>query len=159
VAWGALHGIYLITSLVTKPLRERLAEASGLTRMPRLHAALRMVVVFALVNFAWIFFRANTMSDAMYIVSHLGVGWENVIQPGWLRSARVELGATDRYLAMTIGLIVFLSAAEYFHQNKHFGDVVGRHAWPLRWATYGLLVLAIINLGATKAEPFIYFQF
>ena len=31
--------------------------------------------VFLLVTFAWIFFRASTLSDALYVVAHLGTGW------------------------------------------------------------------------------------
>jgi D-alanyl-lipoteichoic acid acyltransferase DltB (MBOAT superfamily) len=159
VVWGVLHGIYLIFSLITKSFRERAAIACGLKRVPLLHAALRTLVVFALVCFAWIFFRANSLTDAMYIVSHLTVGWENLLHAGWLREARIDLGVSDRYLALAVGLIVLLNAAEYFHEHHHFGDQLGRRAWPVRWAVYASLVLAIINLGAPKAEPFIYFQF
>ena len=155
-----LHGIYLVFSLITKSFSERTAIVCGLKRVPLLHAALRTLVVFALVCFAWIFFRANSLSDAMYIVSHLTVGWENLLHAGWLRKARIDLGVSDRYLALAVGLIVLLNAAEYFQEHHHFGELLGRRAGgrcagPFmhrsRWRS---------SISArAKAVPFIYFQF
>jgi D-alanyl-lipoteichoic acid acyltransferase DltB (MBOAT superfamily) len=69
VAWGALHGTYLIVERATKPLRERawaalsLSDAGGFIRK-----AAGVAVTFHLVTFAWIFFRAPTMSDAMTVI-------------------------------------------------------------------------------------------
>src|SRR5262249_6230209 len=64
VAWGALNGAYLIASLATTDARSRLGRIVGLSRLPRLHAALQVAVTFALTCFAWIFFRANNIEDA-----------------------------------------------------------------------------------------------
>src|SRR4030042_870480 len=75
LVWGGLHGIYLVFSAFTQNIREKIHKAIGLDRVPRFHSYLRVIVTFFLVCFAWIFFRANTISDAVYIISNLFAGW------------------------------------------------------------------------------------
>ena len=55
VIWGALNGFYLISSLATRTVRERIASMTGLMRYPPVHAVLRILVTFALTCFAWCF--------------------------------------------------------------------------------------------------------
>src|SRR6185312_7639409 len=56
VALGALNGGYLITSELTRRARHGINAWSGLERLPRVHAVIRVVTTFALICFAWIFF-------------------------------------------------------------------------------------------------------
>ena len=71
VIWGALHGAYLVLSILTEPLWIRLSALTRLDRFPRLKFALAALTTFALVTFAWIFFRAASLADALYIVRHI----------------------------------------------------------------------------------------
>src|SRR5205807_8719064 len=54
---------------LTAPLRQQSLPPSGAIRN-----ALQMLFTFALVCFAWIFFRAESVSDAFYVVNHLFQG-------------------------------------------------------------------------------------
>src|SRR6266550_979853 len=51
VIWGALNGFYLISSLATRTVRERIASMTGLMRYPPVHAVVRVLVTFALTCF------------------------------------------------------------------------------------------------------------
>ena len=62
VIMGALFGMYLVVGSVTQRWRERVFS---------LPTWLKRGIVFALVCIAWIFFRAPSLSEAWYIVSHL----------------------------------------------------------------------------------------
>ena len=64
---GGLFGLYLVISLHTKFLRERLTKILRLTSWPRLLGALQLLITFSLVCFSWIIFRAASLSDAWYI--------------------------------------------------------------------------------------------
>ena len=67
IAWGALHGgYYLISRLTAKP-RYYLVLKTGLDRLPTLLSALRIFITFHLVTLAWVFFRANSIGDAVEI--------------------------------------------------------------------------------------------
>ena len=57
VAWGAVHGVLL--------LLERRAA------LPKRHR----VLTFAVVCFAWVFFRAGSVADALTLFARLPVGW------------------------------------------------------------------------------------
>ncbi|HZK78006.1 MAG TPA: MBOAT family O-acyltransferase, partial [Gemmatimonadaceae bacterium] len=69
VIWGALNGFYLIFSLITADLRAAVAKAVGLAQRPALHNVVRILITFGLTTFAWIFFRANSLSDALHVIS------------------------------------------------------------------------------------------
>ena len=162
VAWGALHAFFLIFSLATRNVRSTIARAVGFDRSSRLLVALQQCVVFSLVSFAWIFFRANSFSDAIHIVSHLGTGWSHLFEPGWFRGVCHQVGASRGYLLTSIVLIGVLEWIQAQESNRLTANwthmFAGRH-WSLRWVMYTGLLLAIINLGAPRAAPFIYFQF
>jgi len=62
VIWGALHGLGVIIT------RELERSAIYRERVPRL---LKQAGVFAFVSFTWIFFRADSLSDALLIVQRI----------------------------------------------------------------------------------------
>jgi D-alanyl-lipoteichoic acid acyltransferase DltB (MBOAT superfamily) len=78
IVWGGLHGLYLIFSLMTQGIRNGICRMLKLDYAPHIHKALKILVTFSLVSFAWISFRANSMTDALYIISHLTAQWGSV---------------------------------------------------------------------------------
>src|SRR5690606_21430622 len=80
VVWGALHGFYLIFAILTAKQRDAMANSLGLTERPLLYKWVQVLTVFVLVNFSWIFFRANNISDAVYIIQHSFTGLGNISQ-------------------------------------------------------------------------------
>lgn len=161
VIWGALHGGYLIFALATQDIRERIARLARLDRVPMVHNELKRFVVFLLVCFAWIFFRAESVSDAFTIVGRLPLGWEQLASADLLEAAREQIGASERYLVTALLLIVLLMVVEGLPKagGGSVMELVARQHWVIRWGAYASLVLAILNLRASTASPFIYFQF
>ncbi|MCK5082965.1 MAG: MBOAT family protein, partial [Candidatus Omnitrophica bacterium] len=76
VIWGALHGFYILFSFVTAKKRQSMASLLRLDQYPKIWGAVKTFITFNLIVFAWIFFRANSISDAMYICAHLFSGNE-----------------------------------------------------------------------------------
>jgi D-alanyl-lipoteichoic acid acyltransferase DltB (MBOAT superfamily) len=74
VVWGAVHGLYVVTSVITAQWRVRVLTALGVDRSGPLLTVVRIVVTFNLVSLAWIFFRAGSLSDAIYILERLAAG-------------------------------------------------------------------------------------
>lgn len=73
VIWGVLHaGGVMLT-------RELEKSAFYRERVPKLF---KQVAVFAFVSFAWIFFRADSVGDAWWIIRHIfSAGWTNPQAP------------------------------------------------------------------------------
>jgi D-alanyl-lipoteichoic acid acyltransferase DltB (MBOAT superfamily) len=172
VIWGAVNGGYLLVSLWTTRLRQRVAEAVGLTRAPSVHRTLQVLTTFALVCFAWIFFRARTVDDAMYIASHLfrdlrvtTVGdLLATVQAALRGGVLVRLGLESLPLArwewaVTAMLLAGMVVVHFLERREPMVFQIGR--WPRwrRWAAYYVMLLGIIFLGQYRSAEFIYFQF
>jgi D-alanyl-lipoteichoic acid acyltransferase DltB (MBOAT superfamily) len=150
--WGALHGLFMLSSRAFAPFTKGVAawfEKRGLTGA--YHLA-QIFVTFNLVSFAWIFFRAGSVSDAWYIASHL------LSFKTGLSLYGIGLGIEQ----VAIG-VVFIGVLEAVHlfQNKHWISqwFLSKPAG-LRWAVYACLLLSIHLFGVLDTPShFIYFQF
>ena len=159
VIWGALHGTYLVVGVLTHDLRERFAHRIGLTRLPRLRNLWRMGVVFLLVTVGWIFFRAGSVQDAWYVLTHLATGWNQVPSPAALLSQldRLGIGSTTILLAC-LGLAI-LESLQLGQRHTSLRAWVARRPAYVRWPLYYGALACIILLGVFTKSQFIYFQF
>jgi alginate O-acetyltransferase complex protein AlgI len=157
IFWGGLHGIYLVGSAFTRNIREKIHEAVGLDRVPRLHHYFKVMVTFLSVCFAWIFFRANSISDAFYIISHLFTGWEGL----GIRALKATpfLGPLKFQLVAGVVSVGMLLAVHLLQGDNHFDQWLSKKRVSLRWAAYYSMVLIILLLGHFGTREFIYFQF
>jgi len=147
VIWGTLHGLYLVSSLWFATARMTLVRWSHLNRYPLLLHIWQIVTVFVLAAFAWIFFRANSVDDAYYIVTHLFSGpWE-----------LGEVGLRKAWPAF-VGLAV-IGLVETLQQQWETRDLFTRQPFVIRWAVYYAIILTICFWGRFGKEQFIYFQF
>lgn len=156
VFWGALNGVYLIAGQVKNRFLETLALAPKLP--PWLEATLgtgrataSVLSTFAMICVGWIVFRAETMTDAWYIMTHLGTDWD-----------LSRIGTEQfllRQLPVALGSIVLLEVAEYVHSRRSLASLFARLATPLRWSAYASLVLGVVMFGIYRKTQFIYFQF
>jgi alginate O-acetyltransferase complex protein AlgI len=153
VVWGALHGCFYICSLVSQGFRDRLTAITGLDRIPSFQKFLRVLITFLLVTLAWIFFRANTISDAFYIVSHLFTGWGS--------SPRVTFSFTVApfELLVATGSIMILEIAHLLQRRGSIREMLTHKPLWVRWALYYGAITAILLCGNFGSKQFIYFQF
>jgi D-alanyl-lipoteichoic acid acyltransferase DltB (MBOAT superfamily) len=156
IVWGGLHGFYIIASSATLPARRRLTAALGLERFPTLLGAIRVVLTFNLVTLAWIFFRARSLADAQYIISHLFQFQREygrwIIPRGALLLDRADL-------IITFWAVLFMELIHWNQSHRRMRHLFSeRPAW-FRWSAYYLLAYSILLFGCFGAEKFIYFQF
>ena len=71
LVWGGLHGLYNVVSRLTKPLRLAVNRLTRLNRCKKLHHFLQRAMTFCMVAFAWIFFRADSLDQALLFISRL----------------------------------------------------------------------------------------
>lgn len=152
VAWGFLHGLYLIAAKIAGPYGKRVGHALGLDRLPRLVTAVKIVVTFTLVTLAWIYFRASTVSDAWYITWHL-------LPLGRIDPFVLKVGgftrATAPYLAFFVLVMVVV---EWWIAHPRQAPKLWRS--PLfRALCYNACIYAIVFFGFFGHRDFIYFQF
>lgn len=137
VAWGALNGIYLIIEALLFKKRSK--------------SLINIFVTFLLINFAWIFFRANNICDAVHIVNSI------FTNPGKLYIGSGADVTAPLYAIFAIGLVLLVEIKqEYF--NAVFSFSQNRFEL-VRMSAFAFLVFLILSLGVFGEGQFIYFQF
>ena len=154
VIWGALHGIYRVVGTLSLKKRNALIERVGLKTDSTLILTLRRVVTFALVSFAWIFFRANSISDAISLVGAL------FVRHGSIASA-LSLMKLD---TVSIFLIIFAVAAMIlidrlvsYDENDGSDAIVKNGAFI--YFIFVVMLVWLLLLSKGQSSTFIYFQF
>jgi alginate O-acetyltransferase complex protein AlgI len=154
VVWGALHGLYLVGwEAAGKRLKSK-TDGSGGAISSWWQRSLGVFVTFHLVTFAWIFFRAETLSDASLLIRNL-LRWGHTT---FAQSVCIVPGRA--WLAEVFCAIVLVEGVHLLQALKK-GSVAWVLRWPrpVRWAVYYALVMWIVFLGVVGHSPFIYFQF
>jgi len=152
IIWGALHGIFMVSSVLWNRRINSLRLPFSLP--PLVENGIRIFATFNLVCFAWIFFRAHSLSDAMYIIQHLFVNLEINVSLFDL----MPVGWYDWLIAL---LAILLLEIVHWQQreNSSLREVIRRHPVWLRWSLYYGLVIAIFMFGKFEAGEFIYARF
>jgi D-alanyl-lipoteichoic acid acyltransferase DltB (MBOAT superfamily) len=164
IVWGALHGLYVLAETATERIRNAITHAVGLDRVPVLLKSAQVSVTFALVTFAWIFFRAKNVQEARYISAHLLTGIGDLLArlPGFLiRHEHLEAGVPGsvKDYVVAAALVMFLGLVQLIQRSGSVRQRASRSPVWLRWTAYYALALAILLLGVLENRQFIYFQF
>jgi alginate O-acetyltransferase complex protein AlgI len=145
LVWGFLHGMYLII--------ERFVKSFNLKfKLPRV---IKILMVYLLVNLAWVFFRADNMAGAMLILKGIFTLKASLNTPLTVL-AQVS---NEQVLSLFFGLSIFL-VIEFLIGKKDINQIIIKYNTPVRWSIYYTLVIAILVFGVLHSAPqFIYFQF
>lgn len=169
LTWGLLIGSYMVIGRLTKKTRWKLTKVIGLGKRPKMHAAVQVVTVFVLMDIAWVFFRASSMSDALYILTHLGSDLGSYLSRliatpyvNWRGNGFLEpflIGNSAAALLQCAAGILLVEML-YLVQRKVnlYGAVLHKPA-AVRWLADAALVLAIVLFYASDAGSFLYAQF
>lgn len=152
IIWGALHGLFMVISVLASRWKNGLHLP--FTLPSHVATGMKIFATFNLVSFAWIFFRANTLSDAVYIVKHLFVNLEiprslfGMLPGGWYEWMIVLLA------------LLSMEAVHWIQQrNGSLRTVIRRQPVWLRWSVYYGLVMVVLMFGKFEANEFIYSRF
>lgn len=151
VFWGLLNAIYFLPLLVSNRNRTNLEIVAQGRMLPSFKEFASMVFTFALVVFAWIFFRADNIGHAFNYIS-------GIFSPSLFHTPNAILGVEA---IITISFIILFLVVEWAGREHQYGIQRFGHTWrPLfRYAYYYLIILSIIYFGNFKENQFIYFQF
>lgn len=159
VLWGGIHGIYQVVGQMTYGFRTKVKKALHIYDS-FIGKLMSTIVTFGLVCIGWVLFRANTISDAFYILEHLGTaftGWWNM---QYIYEVITGLGLNIFELIVTATAIIFLMATEMLCGSKPVYDVIEKKNAVVRIIFYLITAAFILSAGVFyEAGAFIYFQF
>lgn len=138
--WGILHGLYLAI--------ERFNNKFNIIVLNNNFKAVKLIkwfVVFHLVCFAWIFFRATDFSQSIQIIENIG------LMKGNLKVSNQQL--------LTMSIIAFLPLLHFISSKLD----LSQNAENMKTAAYVnyvcLLALLLIFFSSQSSDSFMYFQF
>jgi len=146
IFWGAMHGIYIVFSNLTIGWRDAMYARLKVPR--KVVVAIRMFIVFQLVNFSWIYFRADSLATANRIVA-------KIFSLHW---GKLYISALDQFAYGVMAIMILLLVDGLQEKYNIVSKLMIRPVY-LRWAGYISLVLIILLIGVFNGSQFIYFQF
>lgn len=158
VLWGSLNGLYVIVSDLTKNLRAKGLIWTGLSCQPVVRRVWGISFTFFLFWFTLIIFRTKNLSDALYVMTHLGTGLGS--SAGYWASVESLYTVLPKFELITVliamGWMILIEAIERLDEMRHLFS--RRPIW-VRWGIYYVCILFLIFFGEYNDQAFIYFQF
>ncbi len=149
VFWGFLNGLYYIPLMLARRHKVHTEIVAQRSVLPSFREFAQLGVTFILTCFAWVFFRAKDMGEALsYLAGMFGMGGGSI---SVIKGNVLTLGICG------VGLIILVLLEWLQRRKAHALEQLPIPA-VLRWVLYFVLAVCVINfLGTPKS--FIYFQF
>lgn len=136
--WGGIHGGLLCI--------EKSLGIGGKKHYHGIQRLLHWTLTFILVCFAWIFFRANNMNDAMTIIT------------GIFNNPGTPKPEYANFLAISIAMVI-LFCKEFAEEHQLPVHIADSRFWIIRHLYLVFMMAYIILFGVLGGDQFIYFQF
>lgn len=145
VAWGAYHALLFIP-LILLGKNKRFTDTVATGRiLPNIRECFQMLLTFILVVIGWVFFRAETITQAF---EYLGGIFSST-----LLSVPDTMGQNANLLC-----IAFMLVIEFIKRSSTHTFELHQKSKLIRWSIYIGIILMICIFGG-HSENFIYFQF
>ncbi len=137
--WGIINGflVYLHKSIFSKPVK--------------IPGIIKIIATFILIDFCWIFFRAATLHDAFYIITHsfYDLSYNSVVSMGIERHLWLISSAMLCFMLMAEWLTRGSSLIIWWQNTKPLNKIIFLNA----------LLFFMLFFGVFEHRTFIYFQF
>jgi len=159
ILWGSLNGLYLIFSNWTQDLRKKGVQWIGLDRLPTFYQGFQVAFTFLLFCFTFILFRAKTLSDALYTMTHFYSGLGSLEGIKMSAKSLYSLGLGRYEFIIVIASLGLMECVETVEKQKNMRQMFSGKPVLVRWAIYYAVVFFLIFFGEYDDHAFIYFQF
>ena len=150
ITWGAYHALLFLPLILLGKNRKYTNTVAEGKLFPNFKEIFQMGITFGLVAMGWIFFRANSISEAFVCIGR--------IFSRTIISFPVGTGV-NLIGNFILFLIPFMFAFEWLQRSEmHALRLTKVRSKVVRWSIYFFIIWLIFNYGGVQA-PFIYFQF
>lgn len=161
VIWGMIHGFLRVVEEITEKIRAKVTALLQINTAVLSYKAFRMAVTFVLVTIAWVFFRAESIGQALDLIKNMVTVWNP-----WVLFDNSLLGlgldGKDWNVLLTALLVMFVTECFQYRKvslSKKFAE----QNLLFQWGFFLVGILFILVFGiygpAYSASQFIYFQF
>lgn len=154
IAWGALHGVFLILHRVYSRLIKKHKIVVENKVISKVLSSLSVLLTFCLISFLWVFFRATSIKEAINIFTLIFSFHKGVAQPYFWSIVSI--------VVLCIASIVAFKKSYSNHREE--SSVIGfypvlnlKKFWQL--VLFFSLAFLTLSLCYTGGSPFIYATF
>lgn len=161
IVWGGLNGVFQVIGDIIKPIREKAYDFLNIKEDNKAVNILRVILTFALIDFTWIFFRAESFLQAVDIIKSIFSDFNfRILSDGTLFNCGLNK-ANFIFLLVTIVILLF---ADYCKKKGIvIRDYVVKLKFGYRCLFFVLVIMFLLIFGkygpAYDPAKFIYFQF
>ena len=162
IAWGAIHGIFHIIEEQLKPIKEKYLNKFKIKTNAFSFALIEIIITFIIVDLAWIFFRAETIHDAIHYIQRIFTRidlW--TLFDGTLYNLGLNIFEMN-ILIIALFILIAFDLVKYTRKESIF-EFLNKQNLYFRWFVMLFLIFYIIVYGKYGAgfdpKQFIYFQF
>ena len=152
VVWGILHGIWISG--------ERLIKKVFGKKSLLIPYVLKVAYTYCVISVFWVFFRANTITDALYVLQNASIGIKNFIFPSYVWASLNQLFIFNiPEMLIVFGALGIAVLLEVFRGNTSLSQVFSRQPVFIRFIFYSVVIFLIIELRSSQMKEFIYTRF
>ena len=146
IIWGALNAIYFLPLLLTNNNRKNLGVVAEGKLLPSFRELFSMLTTFMLTVFAWIFFRAENVSQAFSYI-------------GGIFSETIYYDLDYSFSSILVLNLPFMILMEWYSRKEKYG-LAKNPKKIIKLVLYSYIFWNVLVglMGGSKVE-FIYFQF
>jgi len=148
VVYGLIQGVIITYEMLTTGLHKRMANAMGQS----FYNSVFIIRTYLLYAVSLVFFRAESLSDATYLISHISLQ----VNSKW---NEINIGMPDRNTLVCSITFVLLMVFEHYNQDNNLIKVISKKPTAVRWIVYYIIVLILFIYGAFNTDTFVYLQF
>ena len=151
IVWGVLNAFYFLPILLTNNNRNNLETVAQGKLFPSLKELLLMLLTFSLTVFAWIFFRAENINHALFIIGKIFSKSIMSLETSW----------TNGYITILhISLVLLFLVVEWLNRDYEFGlQRISNYSFYRKTAYFLLICSILFTADYHSKQEFIYFQF
>lgn len=158
VVWGLLNGAFQIAGQLTAPARRAAREKLALGEESALWIAGQRLVVFALMSAAWIFFRAESLPQAIFILKRILL----ILRDGPGAQSVFALGVSIRQVLVCAPVLALCVGEEIQRDRGAAFPALEKRPW-LYCLLLAALAVYVALFGAYgpgfDQNEFVYFKF
>ncbi|AOW21718.1 MBOAT family O-acyltransferase [Urechidicola croceus] len=149
VIWGLINGLFLVLEVATNKFRRRFIKKMKPYINPLIFQFAWWLIIFHFVVFSLIFFRAQSLNEALEYVYNIGK----------IENLRINILRDYFELFLSFLLILFVQIIHYFKGNDKIYELVTKRPIIIRWGIYLMFIIVIVLFSINRQNNFIYFQF
>lgn len=145
IIWGGLNALFFLPLLIGKKNRENIEVVAMGRLIPSLRDITSMFFTFCLTTFAWIFFRSESITDAIQYISRI--------------FDRSIFNYPTEFSLKIVALSLVLFGVEWLNRSHAHGLEISKYNPWIRRLLYVFIIFIILRYGNFSNNEFIYFQF